>query len=86
MNILEKINDQYSYYMRGLLTNSEMLENIIKIATDELPRRIECRKGNKGKWRIFSDKLYTIEEAAEILEVLNYNSMGYEYRAAIATR
>jgi len=84
MNILENITNQTSYYKRGLLTYTEMLENIIKIASDEMPRLIEIRKGNNGKWKVFSDRLYNKEEVNEVLESLNYNSMGYQFRAVMA--
>lgn len=83
MDLQEKINNQFNYYRRGLLTWSEALENIEKMIDDEKYRRIECRKG-RGKWKTFSDKLYSKEEAADVLESLNYCSLGYEFRAIIA--
>lgn len=83
-DIMEQINNQASYYTRGLLTYTEMLQNIIGIAEKEMPRLIEVRKGNKGKWKTFSETHYTKEEAENILESLNYNSMGYQFRAVSA--
>ena len=84
MDIIENINKQNSYYMRGLLTYTEMLQNIADLVQAEMPRRIEARKGSSGKWRAFNDKLYSMKEAAEALEILNYNSMGYQFRTVLA--
>jgi len=81
IDILEQINNQHSYYIRGLLTYSEMLENIIRIAEDEKPRRIEYRHGNRGSWKPFNDNIYTKEEAADVLKTLEYNSLGLTFRA-----
>ena len=84
MDIQERINLQFASYRRGLLTNCEMLENIIKIATDAMPRRIECRKGNNGKWKPFSYTLYDASEVGGVLDSLIDNTLGYQFRAVIA--
>ena len=84
MDIIDNIISQGSYYRRGLLTYSEMLQNISDIVQDEMPRIIECRKGSTGKWHAFSDKQYTKTEATEALEVLNYNALGYQFRITLA--
>lgn len=84
MDILENISKQHGYYMRGLLTYTEMVQNIMELAQAEMPRRIETRRGKSGKWRPFNDKLYSLDEINALLETLNYNSMGYEFRAVMA--
>ena len=83
MNIQEqeKINNQFNYYRRGLLTWSEALENIEKIIDDAKYRRIEYRNG-RGKWKALSDKLYSKEESAAVLESLE--GCAFEFRAVIA--
>lgn len=83
MDLIENINKQNEYYMIGLLTYTEMLQNIADLVQAEMPRRIEAR-GKSGKWRPFNDKLYSLKEADEALEILNFNSMGYEFRAVLA--
>jgi len=80
-NILEEITKQEAYYRRGLLTYTEMLDNIIRIADEEKPRRIEYRKNNRGSWKPFDDILYTKKEAAELIERLSYNNIGLRFRA-----
>ena len=84
MNIMEKIEKQYKYYQRGLLTNLEMLQGIAEIVNQETPVKIEYRKGSKGPWKTFKEELYSKEEAAGILEVLNYNSLDIDFRAVNA--
>lgn len=83
MDIIENIIKQSEYYKRGLLTYTEMLKNISDIVEDERPRAIECRKGLTGKWRTFTDKYYTKNEAIEALEILNYNSLGYQFKITL---
>ena len=80
-DILEQINNQEAYYRRGLITYTETLDNIIRIAEDEKPRRIEYRKGNRGSWKPFDDVLYTKQEAADLIERLSYNNLGLWFRA-----
>lgn len=84
MDFIENINKQYEYYMRGLLTNTEMLQNIANLVQAEMPRRIEARRGKSGRWRPLNDKLYSQKEADEALEILDFNSLGYEFRAVLA--
>ena len=84
MDIHERIDLQFASYRRGLLTNTEMLENIIQIATDAMPRRIECRKGNNGKWKPFSWTLYNADEVGAVLDSLIDNTLGYQFRAVLA--
>ena len=84
MDILENITNQVNNYKRGLITNTEMIRGIINICYDEMPRMIEYRKGNKGNYSLFSDRYYTKEEAAKVLEEMNYNTAGLEFRAILA--
>ena len=80
-DIIEEITKQEAFYRRGLLTYTEMLDNIIKIAEDEKPRRIEYRNGSRGSWKPFDDILYTKQEADELIERLSYNNIGLRFRA-----
>lgn len=81
MDLLENINNQYNHYRRGLLTYSEMLDNIIKIAENEKPRSIEYRNGSRGSWKPFDDVLYTKQEADDLIERLSHNNLGLTFRA-----
>ena len=86
MTLQENINKQFDYYKRGLLTHQEMLENIIKAAEDEKPRKIEYRKG-KTDWKPVSDTLYSknaAEEAIKILWTFENCTIADEFRIVIA--
>lgn len=84
MDFITNINNQYSHWSKGLITYTEMLQSISQIVENEMPRRIEYRKGKKGAWKVFTDVLYTKEESADELERLSYNTLGLEFRAVMA--
>lgn len=86
MTLQENINKQFDYYKQGLLTHQEMLENITKLAEDDMPRKIEYRKG-KGDWKPVSDTLYSKNAAQETIKALwtfENCTIADEFRVVIA--
>ena len=86
MTLQDAINNQFEYYTKGLLTHQEMLQNIVKLAEDDMPRKIEYRKG-KGDWKPVSDTLYSKDAAKDVIKALwtfENCTIADEFRAVIA--
>lgn len=80
MGLMEDINRQHELYMKGMLTYSEMLNNIISLAEAEKSYIIEYKTLSSRKWKPLSDTIYTLLEAKEEIERLNGTDSGYAFR------
>lgn len=80
MKLMEDINRQYDLWKKGMLTYSEMLNNIISLAETEKSYIIEYKALSGRKWKPLSDTIYNLSEAKEEIERLNGTDSGYAFR------
>ena len=80
MKLMEDINRQYELWKKGMLTYSEMLNNIISLAEEEKSYIIEYKALSGRKWKPLCDTIYTLLEAKEEIERLNGTDSGYAFR------
>lgn len=80
MNLLNDITEKYMNYRNGLLTYSEMLDEIISLAENEKSYIIEYKANKRKTWKRFTDTIYTLTEVKAEIERINNNDAGIVFR------
>ena len=78
MELMDNINKQHELWKKGMLTYTEMLNNIIQLAESEKDYVIEYKAGKT--WKRFSDIFYSLSEVKEEVARINNNDAGIVFR------